>query len=824
MFRKFLVVFISLVFSVCKTDFAQSTDNFKEDFTDAEYYLLMGDYNEALPLYTKLLKIDSANANLNYRIGVCYINIPGLKDKSVPYLQKAVEGISGKYVEGSYKERSAPPEALFYLGQAYMLQDKLDDALKCFNEFKERLDVKDIFNLDYVNQEILACKNAKNAMAHPVNLKSEKIDVFRDAKKNCNYPIFSGNREVMVFSVKEKFYTAIYYCTKSDSSGWSVPANISLDLGLEGEIYPTWLNKDGTYMLIFQNEVTTGNIYYSKFSDGKWEKAKKYSKDINSHDWETFASVSSDGNAVYFTSTRKGGYGGLDIYMLQKLPNGKWDKPKNIGETINTPYNEESPILSPDGNTLYFASQGHNSIGGFDIFYSRRLPDNRWTTPINLGYPINTTDDEYFYFPYDSTTGVMPLAISGESKVYDLYQISVIPSPPARYINLNGQILLSDNADLSAEKFSVVIKSDSMLGAIDTIVPNGDGYFSYSINPGNYSISVISDNYTMDTMDIFVPKNYNNDSYPVELKLNSKVVAAGNVLKLQNILFDFDSYELSREAKFELEKIFKLMVDNPSVYIEITGHTDSKGSPMYNLKLSSKRANAVAEYLINKGIDEKRFVVRGMGSLISFASNTNPDGSDNPEGRHYNRRVNIKLFNADKSVKVEFVDVPEHLRPTNLNYTILLAKPGEDISKQQVKKVEKLLNKSVQESEIGPYRFIYIGEFSTKSDAIESFNKVIDLDIPGANLINEEELQRLIRASRYLITTPQTIWTVLVATSEIPLTPDFFKGLLVTEQKGDDNLYRYYFGAFKDKDVAQEHLEKVNSLGFPNAILVKLKR
>jgi len=296
------------------------------------------------------------------------------------------------------------------------------------------------------------------------------------------------------------------------------------------------------------------------------------------------------------------------------------------------------------------------------------------------------------------------------------------------------------------------------------------------------------------------------------------------VIRFNYVLFDFDSYELKRDAQFELEKVYKLMTDYPDLYIEVIGHTDSKGSPMYNLMLSARRANAVVEYLVNKGIDEKRFVVRGMGSLVSFAANTNPDGSDNPNGRKLNRRASIRVFNPNKNLKIEFVDVPEHLKPQTQNYTIMLAPIDDTISPDLIKAIEKKFNINLREFVIGSRRLICMNVYKSKADAIEHLNTIIDMGASRAVLVNEVELQRLVAALQKNLITKQSVFTILVATSEIPLTLDFFRGLYVTEEVGNDGLYRYYFGAFNEKAKATEMLEKVNSMGFPNAILVKLEK
>jgi len=208
---KFLITI--LVFLSSFSSLLAQSNLFKQTFTDAEYYILMQDYREALPLYQKLYRMDSTNANVNYRLGQCYLNIPGLKSKAIPYLENATKSINPKYNEGSYKETQAPPVSLFNLGEAYMVNHMLDKALEVFSQFKERLDVKDIYNLDYVNQQIKACENAKEFLKTPIRIETEKVIPFAERNKNCNYPTLSGDRQSMIFTVKEKFYSGIFHCS-----------------------------------------------------------------------------------------------------------------------------------------------------------------------------------------------------------------------------------------------------------------------------------------------------------------------------------------------------------------------------------------------------------------------------------------------------------------------------------------------------------------------------------------------------------------------------------------------------------------------------------
>jgi outer membrane protein OmpA-like peptidoglycan-associated protein len=803
---------------------AQNQD-YKTTFTDAEYYLLFQDYKEALPLYLKLYETNPSNANLNYRIGLCYLNIPGLKQKAIPFLERASTRTTKHYQEGSYKEVNAPDEAIFYLAEAYMVSNMLDRAIDTYTQFRNQLDVKDIYNLDYVNQQIKACEYAQNMMKEPLNVKVERIDPFAERGKYCTYPILSGDRQTMVFTVKEKFYDGIYYCRR-EGTKWGTPRNITPDLALEGEAYATSLNYDGTLMLIFRNEKGIGNIYLSRLKDNKWEVTQKLSKSINSRDWETFASFTPGGNEILFTSTRKGGYGGLDIYQTSLLPSGQWSNPVNLGDRINTPYNEESPIISADGTTLYFASQGHNSMGRFDLFFSKKLPDNSWSTPVNMGYPINTTDDDLYYFPVDSTTALLSLISSDLQATRELYQVTLSKQQLIPEVLVKGKLATSDNLEVKSDNFTINVAQTDNGDIIASMRPTpASGEFSVKLKPGNYSFTALGDGYEQKTANLYIPRNIQQKTIPLEMTLTPKTVSTGEFVAIKSILFDFDSYALSRDAQFEIEKIYKLMETNPSLYIEVTGHTDSKGSAAYNQRLSVKRARAVIEYLVNKGIDEKRFVARGAGSLDNVAANTNPDGSDNPVGRSLNRRVCMRVLKSDRNIEIaEDIDIPEHLKVNEQKYTILLGDQNTKIDPGLVNNLQSITGQSVRTYEVGSTKYITLGMYSNKPSAINDLNKCIDNGFANATIVGESSLNQMINTKKMNFTSAKATYTIQLFALNKPADNSMLRGLKATETKGDDGYFRYLYGEFKTWEMAQKELERILDMGFTEAFVVNVER
>ncbi|MCK5028699.1 MAG: PD40 domain-containing protein [Bacteroidales bacterium] len=400
------VILIALITIIgYSTAFPQSKNALKDAFYEAEYYILYEDYNEALGLYLNLLNNGLDNAYINHRIGECYLQIPGQKNKSIPYLEEACENITKVIKEGAFKETNAPIRTIFYLACAYQVNNELDKAIETFERFKQKLADNKIYNTDYIEKQILSCEIAKEFMNNPIDVKESNIgDRINDGFPNIR-PVISSNENCMVYVSKLKFYDAIFFTKKVDNE-WTTPRNITPELSSDGNIYSCFLSSYGKTLLLYKYDSYNSDIYIShRIKNERWTTPEKLNKHINSKYQETFASLSEDGKTIYFVSDRKGGFGGTDIYksVFDEKTND-WGKAINLGIEINTSLNEETPILSKDGGKLFFSSQGHYNMGGFDIFYAQLNENGKWEKPRNLGYPINSTDDNLFFFPVGDGT------------------------------------------------------------------------------------------------------------------------------------------------------------------------------------------------------------------------------------------------------------------------------------------------------------------------------------------------------------------------------------------------------------------------------------
>ena len=398
--RNLYIILIAIIL-VPLSALSQNKDVLKDAFFDAEYYMLYEDYDEALSIYLNLLNNGMDNAYINHRIGECYLQIPGVKEKSIPYLEKACKNLSFVIKEGSFKETNAPVRTLFYLACAYQVNNELDKAMQTFKEFEDKLAGQNIYNTDYVEKQITSCQTALELIKNPVDVKISNIGKMVNDHFSNIRPVLSEDGNSMVYVSKLKFYDAVFYTKKVDGQ-WAEPVNITPQLKSDGDFYSCFLSHDGTILILYKNDKYNRDLYISHLVNGRWSVPEKLNKHINSKYNETFASISSDGKTLYFTSDRKGGYGGLDIYKsnFDKKTND-WGEPINLGSRINTEFNEEAPVICENDTVLYFSSEGHYNMGGYDIFYSD-ISGNDWTDPVNIGYPINSTDDNIFYYPIEN--------------------------------------------------------------------------------------------------------------------------------------------------------------------------------------------------------------------------------------------------------------------------------------------------------------------------------------------------------------------------------------------------------------------------------------
>ncbi len=373
----------------------------KETFSDAMSKFESEDYVNAFALFQKILKNEPDNCHFNYLAGMCLFNQPYKKKEAILYFENAVKSVSKSYKEEHYKETNAPIEALFNYAITLQINNRLAEAKEFYLKYQSQLNKKDIDLRNYIDQKIKSCDIAEEMQKMPIHYKSQLLaEPIKSKKTECK-AVFNADETKMVFESDRSGKPGIFY-SEYIKEKWSNPAEITRDLDIDlkyDKFSLCSMSANGKRLYILITDDYESALYVSTFEKRKWVKTKLLNKNINGIFTQTFASESPDGKQLYFTSNRNGGFGNLDIYVSSLTEKDEWGPAKNLGESINTPFNEETPFVGHDNNTLYFSSEGHNSMGGYDIFVSKRISKSEWGKPENIGYPINTTEDNLFFVP-----------------------------------------------------------------------------------------------------------------------------------------------------------------------------------------------------------------------------------------------------------------------------------------------------------------------------------------------------------------------------------------------------------------------------------------
>jgi len=625
-----------------------------------------GMYPIALFHYMKAQKFNPNNAYLNYKIGRCHM-VDNDKTEAIEYLEKAV----------SLNPRISPEldynDVHYLLARAYHLNYEFDKAILKYKEHINSLNPEQLNQQKKtLDKQVLECETAKEMVAKPARVFVDNLgnivnsaypDYAPVVNPEENMIIFTGARENTTGENRDKdsyFYEDIYV-TRYQNGSWTVPDN-NLTLNSNSHDATAGISSDGQNLYIYKSQ--GGNaIYECRLMGNIYTDPYRLPNIVNAGLKTTSASLSFDKTTLYFTNDREGGYGGKDIYYCQKDARGKWNDAINIGATINTPYDEESVFITTDGKTLYFSSKGHDNMGGFDIFKSV-FEGGKWSNPENLGYPINTPDDDVFFtMPLNGQRGYYSSKKKDGYGDQDLYIITFLGAARPMINNADQEVLAykSEKAGgltIEPRIETNIILSGVILDAITLeplqatieIIDNTKneliasfesnsvtGGYLLSLRAGiNYGISVSKTDYLFHSENFDIPADAVSRKIRKDIML--KKIAVGTKIVLNNIFFDFDKATLRPESTSELERLYKLLIDIPTLTIEISGHTDNVGSATYNQKLSENRAKSVVDYLIGKGIPISRLTFKGYGLTQPVAPNTTE------EGRQLNRRTEFKIL------------------------------------------------------------------------------------------------------------------------------------------------------------------------------------
>ena len=530
---------------------------FKQKFNKADALVFDGSYLEALPLLEEMYAFDTTNANLNYLLGVSYLLGKKDHDLAVRRLESATKDVSLQYSEANWKERKAPGLTYLYLGKAYHFKNQFDKAVSNYYNYRSYIEMDDVATYNKVRLQIQYAENAMELTKHPVGVKVTNLGAGINTKYRDYCPVVSIDGRVLIFTSRREggtsdakdengdYYDDIYVCQGQTNGTWSKPQSIGSNINTAGHEAAIGLSPDGQLLFIYKDDNGDGNIYFSEKKGADWTQPQQMGSDINTTSWETHASVTAAQDKLVFVSNRsQGGYGGRDLWYCNKLPNGEWGLSLNMGSVINTQYEEESPFISADGKTLIFSSQGHTSMGGFDIFKSE-FEDGQWTVPENIGYPINTSEDDVFFtLTPDGRTAYYSSLMDGGFGDSDLYKLRLEVKKSNAVAVARGvmRVPAMAYADISAK----IVVTDEGGAQIGTCRPNAaTGYYVFILNPGeSYTVSYEADGYppVVSKISVGEDKAYEELGSVIELK---EVVFGENILALQK---ETERLEKEKEA------------------------------------------------------------------------------------------------------------------------------------------------------------------------------------------------------------------------------------------------------------------------------------
>ncbi len=465
--------------------FAQAQIGNVINFNKAKRLMSLDAYQEALSILDSLKSNNPENYNLDYLIGKCYLNQTYDKVKAIPYLEKAKAHISKEY-KNNYKNMAAPQAAYYDLAKSYLLNYQLDQVISIANEYQKEGDNQQIQEkLDLLKQN---AKNAKNLMLMPIKIKIDLLSLKINSKQDDYTALVNADETVMVFTSRRKgstgglkndegkYYEDVYISYKQNGE-WTAAQNMGEAINTDRHDACVALSADGESLIIYRDDYGIGNLYISTKDSLGWTKAKKMSQNINSNANETHAAFSHDGQALYFVSDIKDGEGGKDIYVSYKLPNGDWAYPQNLGNNINTEFDEDGVFIHPDGQKLFFSSKGHKSMGGYDIFYCDLIGDSIWSKPKNMGYPINTTSDDMFaVFSADDKRAYYSANKKDGFGAYDIYQMNLMSLPERNNTIIKGYLRTTDGQIIKNKSIKVLSTSGQIIGKYKA---NKEGLFVF---------------------------------------------------------------------------------------------------------------------------------------------------------------------------------------------------------------------------------------------------------------------------------------------------------------------------------------------------------
>ncbi len=527
----------------------------------------------------------------------------------------------------------------YELGETYFMLHVYDSALMYFENYSKVLDLSENRQKE-LNKYLKNTRFSVEAVKKPVMYKPENLGININTPNQEYLPTITADDSTLIFTRRSN--QEDFYISKRTATGWDKAVTLSSSINTTGNEGAQCISPDGQYLYFAGCSRADGfgkcDIYYSKLEGNEWSKPVNLGEPVNTMYWESQPSISPDGKTLYFVSDRKGGYGSYDIYRSTYLGEGKWSRPVNLGPAINTEGVEFSPFIHNDNQTLYFSSNGWPGFGENDIFFSRKSTNGTWGPAQNIGYPINTSQEESSLFI--SNDGKKAFFASSTLKGQgglDLFTFELHEAArplPVTYVK--GLVFDKMTKNKLGSTIEIIDISNG-----DTVAQTNSnaasGQFLASLPSGKtYAFNVYSDGYLFYS-DQFELKNKRTVE-PFKLMVPLDAIKVGAKIALRNIFYESGSFKLKNESLYEITKLVQFLKENPDVRIEISGHTDNTGVDQTNLTLCTNRAKSVYDWLVKQGIAADRLVYKGYGKSQPLEPNTTE------AGKARNRRTEIKII------------------------------------------------------------------------------------------------------------------------------------------------------------------------------------
>jgi outer membrane protein OmpA-like peptidoglycan-associated protein len=595
-------------------------------------------FEDALSFTQKALEKDSTLAEAHFKAGQLF----EMKQNQAQAMYHFKKSIALKPNEEAFNQ------AFIYVGSRSLKSGDYATA----KEYLEKIIKKSNAATPIYKQlkrQLDNCDFAIEAIQKPIKIAPKAVAGLENFAAYSYFPVLTADAKTMIFTARSEQNDENLFISQQVNGQWQTPKSISKNINTPANEGTCSVSADGR-TLVFTScdgpaSLGSCDLYLSKKTGEDWSKPANLGRMINSSAWESQPSLSADGRILYFVSERSGGFGKKDIMVSYFEENNQWSPAKNLGKTINTPYDDVSPFIHANGHTLFFASDGQIGLGGFDLYFSEIeenktanfLSQSNWSKPENLGFPINTFADQIALFI--TTDGKQAYYSFDDKKQTKLFEFDVPEDLFKRFKKadfLKGTITdaiskkpISASIELYDVKTNTLLEkifSDAQSGEYTAILPNGSQFALY-INKEKYFFKSLTFDYTTD-----------NKNAGKQINIQLEPIRTNVIERLNNIFFDLGKADIKPESTTELNKIISLLKANASIKIEIAGHTDDIGSDATNLALSQKRAASVIAFLQQNGIETNRLTAVGYGETKPLMLN------NSDENRQINRRIEMKIL------------------------------------------------------------------------------------------------------------------------------------------------------------------------------------